>query len=285
MSPQRTTIVAALAAIQLVVAFLGNWLVLFVLGVGRDTDALYAAIALPQVLALVFSNPVAAILLPKLGGLDEDERASLASAVMLAAMLIVIPTMTLLAWTAPSWTQIILPGFTGDSNALIVRLARIHLIGAIAQTGQNIAWASLLARQRIVGGEVGQVVAAASMTAAIYPVASTYGVEGVAWLFTARHILRLAFTLPLSSIRPRTKLRGTGALALARQSVPLWISQAYRNSEGVLDSFVLSMRARRRSVAVQSRPDYAQRGARHRPQVGGHSTRAAFRPARQTRSH
>ncbi len=241
MSPRRTTLVAGLAAIQLVVAFVGNWMVLFVLGVGRDTDALYAAIALPQVLALIFSNPLAAILLPKLGGLDEDERRSLASAVMLTAMLVTVPTMALLAWTAPAWTQVILPGFVGEDNALVVRLARIHLIGAAAQTGQNIAWASLLARGRIVGGELGQVVAATLMTATIYPVATEYGVEGVAWLFTGRHVMRLALTLPLSSVRPRLRLRGTGAQTLVKRSIPLWISQAYRNSEGVLDSFVLSL--------------------------------------------
>ena len=238
---RRGLSLGALATLNLLLAFVGQWLVFFVLGVGEQTDALYASLALPQVVALFLSTPVTGVLVPQLAGLGATEARTQASSAMLATLLVSGPVMVVLYLSAPVWTSVLLPGFRGEAHARVVELAQIHVFGAFAHAGFGVVWASVLARERLVAAEASQVVSSALSSAAIYPAAQAYGVEGVAWVLAFRSASRTLFALPFSFVRPTFRLRGANLRRVVRRSFPLSLSWLYRSTEELIDNYLLSM--------------------------------------------
>lgn len=237
---RSSILIAVLATANLATGFVGQWLVLRLIGIGRETDALYAALGLPLAIFTLLATPVTAVMSPLLAGLSKEEARRQSSGMALLLLLASVPITVLLYGGAPLWTRLLLPGFEGPDQALVVELAQIHALALPLSAHHGVVWASVASRDRFVAGEASQAIVSVLSTVAIYPVALTWGVVGVAWLFSIRAGLRVVAMLPLSDVRPSFRLRGSGIRKVCSLTFPLALSTGYYSLGELLDRFLVS---------------------------------------------
>lgn len=132
--PQPLRIGMALSAVtfaQLATSFCIQWYTVTQLGVGADTDALYAALTVPQIVMLVLIDPLAFVLTPLLATRHERERRIVGSQIFWFVAACSTLITALAAIMAPVTVPVLAPGFPEATVELAVGLARIEA-GAIA---------------------------------------------------------------------------------------------------------------------------------------------------------
>jgi putative peptidoglycan lipid II flippase len=111
---------------QLATSFGIQWYTVTQLGVGTDTDALYAALTVPQVAMLVLIDPLAFVLTPLLAIKHARERRIVGSQMFwfIAGCSTLIAALA--AIVAPVTVPLLAPGFSESTVELAVKLARIE---------------------------------------------------------------------------------------------------------------------------------------------------------------
>lgn len=234
-------VLGLLAFVNLAAGFATQWLVFFELGVGRQTDALFASLALPQVLVTLAAGPLANVLVPRFAGVSAAEAARRASSTALAVVVVSAPVILVLYIAAPAWVRVLLPGFAGAALETAVSLTRIQVLSLFVSTTYGVVWASAIAERRFVAVEGALALVGVAAAAAVLPAVTYGGIEGVAWVFSARSAARVLAILPLSRVRPTLRLRGAGLQQTFAQSFPLTLSGLYFKSESLLDQFLASL--------------------------------------------
>src|SRR5689334_16197027 len=120
-----------LSGSNLLLLFGANLYVLYALGAGASTDALFGSLVIPQLVAGILSTPLVGALVPQLAGESED-RMRRRGWSALAASTVVLGTLGLaLAVTAPAWVGILLPGFSPETRRLTATLSAIQMTGMV----------------------------------------------------------------------------------------------------------------------------------------------------------
>ncbi|MBX2811075.1 MAG: hypothetical protein KTR25_04675 [Myxococcales bacterium] len=237
----RTLILGLLATTNVGCGFILQWLIFFVIGVGQETDALFASTGVPQVLFTLISGPLANVLVPMFSGLGEAEGQLRASSTALAVMICALPIVVLIGCLAPSWVPIVLPGFTGTTLDLVVHLVRVQIVGLTIATIYGVVWASAIARGHFIAAEAGLTLSSILSLIATLPMAYLFGVKGVAWVLVARSVMRVAFMLPSSLVRPTLRLKGANLRAVLHKTLPLAAASTYHKSEIIVDQSLASL--------------------------------------------
>lgn len=161
-----------------------------------DVDGFFAALAVPQVVISLLGSPLAAVLVPLCSGPDpataRREGASLVGWVAVAGLAIA----AVLSVLAPAWTGLLVPGFDPAMRLTTVHLTRILLFGAWAGLAGLAAAAVGQAAGRFVLVESIQAAAGVASLAVLPMVLARGGVEGAAWLWSARMAVVAALLLP-----------------------------------------------------------------------------------------
>jgi putative peptidoglycan lipid II flippase len=149
--PRPLRLGMALSAVtfaQLAISFAIQWYTVTQLGAGADTDALYAALTVPQMVMLVLIDPVAFVLTPLLSTKHERERQIVGSQIVW----VVAGGSSLIAAgaaiMAPLTVPVLAPGFSEATAELAVSLARIEA-GAIAGAACTMVLTSLYHAGRV----------------------------------------------------------------------------------------------------------------------------------------
>lgn len=236
----RTLALGAMSALNILSTLAFQWLVLTMLGPGSATDALFAAMTVPQIFASVISASLANVLTPILAGEDvEHQRRDCWTLLILSggAFLLVALALEL---TAAWWTPWTVPGFSKANQDLTLQLARISLIG-ILFTGMNAVQTALaFARHRYIRVDAVAVVAnlvAVGCLAIFLPI---YGVVAAAWIGTARLALQTALLLPGMGRASRPDFRQPIVTTAWRRLKPLLIGTSYYKMDPLVDRFLLS---------------------------------------------
>src|SRR5229473_1794315 len=102
----------AISATAITIAFFNQWFIIVTLGPGRATDALFAGLAVPQL-----------VLAPLLSG-ESPEQARAEAQELFTAVGVVFATVALILLVfAPWWTPFLFPGFHGADRGLLIRLS------------------------------------------------------------------------------------------------------------------------------------------------------------------
>lgn len=237
----RPFAIALCALVGFIAGFVAQGMVVFVLGVTRETDALYATLGLPTVVSLVATTPLTNLMAPRLAGLDPESSKRVASQVAMALWMLGLPITVSLVLTAPYWTDHLLPGFAPEYRLAVVRLGKIHAVALFASLAHGILWAQVAARDRFISGEASQAAVAVLTAILIFPIARVYGVFGIAWLFTARSILRTLVLLPISGVWPTRRFETHILAEVARDAAAPAAATAYHSSEQLLDRYLTSL--------------------------------------------
>lgn len=66
-------LIGSASLLNVVMAVLFQWVLLIILGLGKDTDALFAALTLPQLFSTVIASALTQVLVPLLAGESEED--------------------------------------------------------------------------------------------------------------------------------------------------------------------------------------------------------------------
>jgi putative peptidoglycan lipid II flippase len=230
----------ALSTGNLGLAFLFQWYVLTQIGPGVATDALFAGMAVPQVILAIVANSLTHVLVPLLAGEAEAIMRRdawtflwLTGAVFggLALLLIVL---------APAWMGMLLPGFSADAQDLARTLTQIQLVGMVFAAISGVQTALHHAQARFVWPELSQALIGAGIFVGLVITLPRFGVFAAAWLATLRLMLQTLALLPAMG-RPRRLTLANPTISSAWQRMqPLILGTAYYKTDPLIDRFLLS---------------------------------------------
>ncbi|HYK41407.1 MAG TPA: lipid II flippase MurJ, partial [Thermoanaerobaculia bacterium] len=151
-----------LAAANLFAALAIQWYVVTRLGVGTATDALFAGMAIPQLVLEVVSGSLMHVLVPLLATEDREAFAKTAWGLFLAIGAIFSALAVALSVSAPLWLRWLLPGFKAEALRLTISLTRIQLIGMVFTALLSVLWSTYHARSRFLWAELTPVLGSAA---------------------------------------------------------------------------------------------------------------------------
>lgn len=232
---------AGLAAANIAISFLSNWYLVTVLGPGRSTDALFAAMIAPQLMMAVVATALTNVLVPMLA-VQEGPLFSAASWTLVQAVLLVCGLLAgLLAVSAPVWTPLTVPGFGVEARDLTIRLTVIQLAGAVLTTVSAVQRAAYNARHRFLWPECSSLLAAAAGFGFLVWGLPVYNVAAAAWATVVRGGFLVVLLLRgMGKYQPpvwgAADLRETW-----RRVRPLLMGSLYFKSDFVVDRFIASL--------------------------------------------
>src|SRR6185436_9174471 len=128
---KQTLTLACLAGSNILATLLFQWYVITQLGVGIETDALFAGMAVPQLILMVVSTSLTHVLVPLLATDDEMTFGRNAWGFFLGISGIFTAVAVVLFISAGFWVPWMVPGFSSAGKSLTVTLTRIQLVGMI----------------------------------------------------------------------------------------------------------------------------------------------------------
>lgn len=236
-----TLMLAALAAVNILLTLLVQWYVITQLGVGTETDALFAGMALPQLILSVVSSSLTHVLVPLLATEDESTFRQNAWNFFLGITAIFSILAAVFFVTANFWVPLLVPGFTRAGQLLTIRLTRIQLVSMVFTASVSVLWSTYHARRKFIWAELSPVIANLIAFAVLIYALPIYGIVAAAWVVVLRTLLQILWLLPgLGRFHsPNFK---TPAMREAWQRIrPLLIGTTYYRTDPLVDRFLASM--------------------------------------------
>lgn len=237
---KQTIQLVVLSATNIIISFLFQWYILIQLGPGIETDALFAAMTLPQLVLTVISGSLMHVLVPLLAGEDDARlRHDAWGFLVLVGGLFGFLALILYV-TAPWWIPLTVPGFGEAAKTLTVELTRIQLIGMVFSAVNGVQWAAYHARQQFIWAESTPILASIFGLLLLIWALPQFGVIAAAWINTLRMAL-LTLLLAPGMKKPVWPNLGSPAINSAWQRVkPLLLGTAYYKTDPLVDRFLLS---------------------------------------------
>jgi putative peptidoglycan lipid II flippase len=218
-----------------------HWYVISGLGATRETDALFAAMAVPQVLLTIFSGSLSNVLLPLLATVEGDQvrRETWGFAVTAAGGFAALAAV--LYPTAPLWVRWLVPGFSAPDLALTASLAQIQLLSLALMAGAAVFTAYTQSTNRFILAEGAGLIGGVASLATVVALLPRFGVEAAAWAYVLRGAVHLACLLPIIGwVRPagwKSRVQQEGR----RRTGPLLVGASYYKLDPLVDRILASM--------------------------------------------
>jgi murein biosynthesis integral membrane protein MurJ len=231
----------ALAGANAILGFLYNWYLLTTIGPGRQTDAFFAGLMIPQLVSAVFGGSLANVLIPMLSTNDREGRSRLTWTMVHAVLGIGIALSLVLGITARVWVPLTVPGFEPDAVQLTVKLFRVQLLAVVLSLISAVQGAGYNARRQFVWVEASSTLVVLASFGFLAVMLPAIGVSAAAWAVVVRAALQVVFLLPGLG-RYRVPLWRQPELRLLWQRLhPLLLGSIYYKSDRVLDRMLASM--------------------------------------------
>ncbi|MDQ2855492.1 MAG: virulence factor MviN, partial [Acidobacteriota bacterium] len=193
---KQTATLALLAGANILVTLLFQWYVITQLGVGIETDALFAGMAVPQLILMVVSSSLTHVLVPLLATEDSDTFRQNSWGFFLGISGIFTVLALVLYITATFWVGWLVPGFSKTAQALTVTLTRIQLVSMIFTASMSVLWSVYHAKQRFIWVEVSTLLSSLIALVLLVALLPAYGVIGAALLIVLRTGLQVVWLMP-----------------------------------------------------------------------------------------
>ncbi|MGH7511955.1 MAG: lipid II flippase MurJ [Gemmatimonadales bacterium] len=232
---------AGLATGNIALSFLANWYLVSALGPGRHTDALFAAMILPQLIMTVVATALTNVLVPLLAVQDQQRFASVSWTLVQAVLVATGLIGGALALSAPLWTPLTVPGFDAEAVRLTQRLAVIQLLGAVLTTVASVQRSAYNARHHFLWPEASALIANVASLGLLVWGLGPYGVAVAAWATVLRAGVQVVL-LVRGMGRYEAPVWGMPDLAEAwRRARPLLLGSLYFKSDFVVDRLIASL--------------------------------------------
>ncbi|MGI9168222.1 MAG: lipid II flippase MurJ [Pyrinomonadaceae bacterium] len=236
-----TITLACLAGGNVLLTLLIQWCIITRLGIGSETDALFAGIALPQLILNIAASSLTLVLVPLLATKDESSFGQDAWAFLLAIGAIFALLALVFYATAGLWVRWLVPGFSPDSQALTVGLARIQLVTMVFAIAASVPISAWQARRKFVRAEVSSLISTLGALLMLLWLFPRYGVFAAAWSLGLRAGLQILWLLP-GVMRPEwPQWKSPTVLEAWRRARRLLFSTAYYQTDTLVDRFLSSI--------------------------------------------
>src|SRR6185312_13741443 len=240
---KRTVTLALLAGTNILVTLLFQWYVITQLGVGIETDALFAGLAIPQLILTVVSTSLTHVLVPLLAteAAGEFRRNSWGFFLGISGVFTIIALVLYL--TAGLWVRWLVPGFTEPARILTISLTRIQLVSMIFTASVSVLWSIYHAKQQFIWVELSTLLSSALSFALLIVVLPVYGVTGAALLLVLRSVLQVIWLLPGLGRWERPDWSSAAMRHAWKRIRPLLLGTAYYRTDPLVDRYLASMAA------------------------------------------
>ena len=232
---------AALSALNMVIAFAFQVYAVTALGAGAQTDALFAGMAIPTLVLTIISGSVMHVLVPLLTGQEGQSAREDAWTLVAVITGIFLALFAGFYVSAPVWVPLLVPGFDLPSQLLTLELTRIQLIGMTFTAINGVQWAVYHSRQQFLWAELAPGLAAAVAFVCLIYLLPIYGIQAVAWLSVARVILQTALLSPSLGWPVRPNLKSRAVKESWSRIKPLLLGSAYYKTDILVDRVLLSI--------------------------------------------
>jgi putative peptidoglycan lipid II flippase len=238
---KQTITLAALAGLNIIVTLLFQWYVITQLGVGIETDALFAGMAVPQLILMVVSSSLTHVLVPLLATEDESAFNRNAWAFFLGISGIFTMLAGALYVTAGFWVHWLVPGFSKQGQSLTVTLTRIQLISMIFTASVSVLWSVYRARRRFIWVELSTLLSSMIGLVLLVNLLPVYGVVSAAILIVLRAALQVVWLLPGLGRWQRPDWKSPAMREAWHRIRPLLVGTSYYRTDPLVDRFLASM--------------------------------------------
>jgi putative peptidoglycan lipid II flippase len=238
---RQTLTLACLAGGNILVTLLFQWYVITQLGVGMETDALFAGMAVPQLILMVVSSSLTHVLVPLLATEDEITFARNAWGFFLGISAIFTAFAVVLLISAAYWVPWLVPGFSSAGQSLTVSLTRIQLVGMIFTASTSVLWSIYHARQKFIWVELSSLLSSLAGLLLLIKILPASGVSGAAFLIVLRTGLQMVWLLPGLGRWKRPDWKSPAMREAWLRIRPLLIGTTYYRTDLLIDRFLASM--------------------------------------------
>lgn len=238
---KQSLILAWLSASNIVLGLFIQWYVITTLGVGIETDALFAGMVLPQLILALFSTSLTYVLVPILAIEDEESFRRDAWAFFLSITGFATALSLLLYVTAQWWVPLLVPGFSASGRALTIELTRIQLASLIFTAAASVLWSVYGARQKFIWTEASAFAANLAGLLLLVWMLPLYGIHAAAWAMVLRTGLQLACLLPGLGRWPALYWKSRAQSEAWRRIKPILLGTIYFKTDPLFDRFLASM--------------------------------------------
>jgi putative peptidoglycan lipid II flippase len=238
---RRAVTLGGLSGVNVLLSFLFQWYIFTHLGPGRETDALFAGMVVPQLILMVVSGSLTHVLVPLLSS-DDDPTFHRDAWMFFQGILLLFGTLGgVLMLLAPHWVGWIVPGFDAETVRFTVGLVRIQLIGMVFTAGTSVLWSAYHARQRFIWAEASPILASVMTFPLLVWSLPRLGVAAAAWTLVLKLGIQMAFLLPGLGRYHRPRFRTAAAREAWRRIRPLLLGTSFYKTEQLVDRFLASM--------------------------------------------
>jgi len=238
---KQTLTLAALAGANIFLSLLFQWYVITQLGVGIETDALFAGMALPTLILSVVSTSLTHVLVPLLATESEAAFRENAWGFFTGVSALFAALALVLLVTAGFWVPWLVLGFSRAAQSLTVSLTRIQLVGMIFTASVSVLWSVYHARKQFVWVELSTVLSNLIALALIVKLLPIYGIAAAAVVIVVRTALQLLWLLPGLGRWQRPSWNSTAMREAWSRIRPLLVGTAYYRTDPLVDRFLASM--------------------------------------------
>jgi putative peptidoglycan lipid II flippase len=235
-----TLLLTTLAGANVALGFLYNWYLLTSLGPGRETDALFAALMIPQLLLAVLGGSLTNVLVPVFAT-EEEGFSVFAWTTFQLIVLVSSVAAIVLAVTAPVWTPLTVPGFGPESTRLTITMLRIQLIAVVLTMASTVQRAAYNARHRFIWAEASGVVAVLGSFGFLAAGLPRLGIIAAAWAGVVRAALQATLLLGGMGRYHAPRWERSKLAALWHRLHPLLLGSVYYKSDIVIDRVLATL--------------------------------------------
>jgi len=189
-----------LAGVNVCVSLIIQWYVLTHLGIGIESDAFFAAMIVPQIVAVFFTSALLHVLVPVLSASEVesgfDLRQELWGIILQVGAVATLAAATLYI-TSAYWMRWLAPGFSPVAYSLAVALTGIQLFSLPFAAADCVLRAASRARRSFLRAEAATPVANIAGLLLLAWALPRYGVHAAAWITVLRIALPVVFMWPV----------------------------------------------------------------------------------------
>jgi putative peptidoglycan lipid II flippase len=237
---KQTVTLALLAGANILVTLAFQWFVITQLGVGIETDALFAGMAVPQLILMVVSSSLTHVLVPLLA-IEEESTFQQNAWGFFWGSVDSYGARRLPLAAAPFWVPWLVPGFSRAGQQLTITLTRIQLVSMIFTASVAVLWSVYRARQRFIWVELSTLLSNVIGFALLIKILPLYGVVGASMLIVLRTGLQAAWLLPGLGRWHWPDWRSPAMREAWRRIRPLLVGTAYYRTDALIDRILTSM--------------------------------------------
>ncbi|MFH1177496.1 MAG: lipid II flippase MurJ [Acidobacteriota bacterium] len=232
---------ALMSAITIGANFVFQVVLLGALGPGRETDAFFASLAVPQLIIVLVTVTAMQVLVPLLAGAGEAELDEQAWTFVLVVAGGVSALGGVAALAAPSWAPLVAPGLGAAARPVLVALTRVQLAAMVLGALATMLAAVCHARRRFLRVELGLALGTLTSLALLPWALGRWGVLAAAWLMVLRMSVYAGFLAPALGPLRAIAWRGEAVATAWRRLRPILLGGTLFRTDQLVDRILSSL--------------------------------------------